>query len=277
MSALAALTPGTTRTLLEELGHHPRKRLGQNFLIDGNIVRKSVSLAELNPGEAVVEVGPGLGTLTGALLEAGAQVFAVELDARLAEHLRQTFGDAIDLLEGDAVDAPIGNLPLSTGNAFSIISNLPYAITSPWLEAVLAGPLPRRMVLMMQREAADRLTAASGSGAFGAVSIFLQSAFLAEGRHFISRSCFYPVPGVDSVLLVLARRPEPIRYSPEVRSAIRRVFTHRRKQLRALLRTEPILESWWEHLDPKFSLSPTVRAEAVPLEAWHLLGKREPN
>src|SRR5471030_1970220 len=110
-----ALTPTATRALLTRLGHTPKRFLGQNFLVDGNIVRKSLELAQVAPGDAVVEIGPGLGTLTGALLEAGAEVWAVELDRTLHAHLEESlsarFPGMLHLMEGDAVELPLAGLP----------------------------------------------------------------------------------------------------------------------------------------------------------------------
>src|SRR3954469_14491845 len=109
------LSPTATRDLLAQLGHQPKRFLGQNFLVDGNIVRKSLELAEVRPGDTVIEIGPGLGTLTSALLEAGAEVWAVEKDRALHEHLSETlapqFPATFHLLEGDAVEHPVAGLP----------------------------------------------------------------------------------------------------------------------------------------------------------------------
>jgi len=263
------LTPTATRELLTSLGHRPRKELGQNFLIDGNVVRKSLALAEVQAGDAVVEVGPGLGTLSQALLEAGAQVFAVEFDPRLAAHLRETHVEQarFSLVEGDAVQVPLGDLPEAVGDRFKIVANLPYAITSPWLEQVLQGPLPETLVLMLQKEAADRLAAQPGGKHFGALAVFLQAAFHVAGMHKVSRQCFYPVPDVDSVLLHLTRQPSPRRFSAETRQAIRRLFTQRRKQLGGLTKHDPILAPWLERV-AVHGVSPKTRAEAVPFAAW---------
>ena len=143
------LTPTDTRVLLDKLGHRPQKKLGQNFLVDGNLVRKSLEMADLPSGSTVVEIGPGLGSLTGALLDAGHKVYAVELDPALTLHLQDNFAEQIqqtrlNLVETDAVQTPLGSLPEETRD-FYIVANLPYAISSPWLEAVLAsGRLPRR-------------------------------------------------------------------------------------------------------------------------------------
>src|SRR5579862_6504174 len=115
------LTPSATRQLLDSLGHTPRRSLGQNFLIDGNIVRKSLELAQIAPGDDVIEIGPGLGTLTSALLEAGANVWAVEKDPVLAAHLHATLGtrhpQTLHLLEGDAVVHPLAALPAERATA----------------------------------------------------------------------------------------------------------------------------------------------------------------
>ena len=275
------LSPRQTRTQLESLGHFPRKQLGQNFLVDGNIVRKSIELAGLQAGDRVVEVGPGLGTLTRALLEAGVELWAVERDATLAAHLRTglsgEYPETFHLLEGDAVDAPLAELPIpdekndAAEERFKIVANLPYAISTPWMEGVLSMPhLPERMVLMLQKEAADRLVAASGTKAFGAVSIFLQAAYELAERHPVAPACFYPEPQVASVLVRLDRKPEGQQFPKRAREAIRALFTQRRKQLRALCKKSPesaVLSGWFAACVAE-GLAEDVRAEAVPLAAW---------
>ena len=162
------LSLAETRELLARLAHLPRKWLGQNFLVDGNIVRKSLELGDVRPGDTVVEVGPGLGTLTRTLLGAGANLYAVEADRTMVHHLETSlkprFPTTFHLLEGDAVASPRAGLPDPIDGAFKVIANLPYAISTPWIEAICAGPHPSLMVLMLQREAADRLTAALGTG-----------------------------------------------------------------------------------------------------------------
>ncbi|MEX0325110.1 MAG: 16S rRNA (adenine(1518)-N(6)/adenine(1519)-N(6))-dimethyltransferase RsmA [Puniceicoccaceae bacterium] len=264
------LTPSETRKLLERLDHRPRKPLGQNFLIDGNIVRKSLQLAGLKEGDTVLEIGPGLGTLTGAMLEAGCVVYAVELDNRLTRYLRETlsnrFPDTFHLMEGDAVKFPRAGLPLSTEN-IKIVANLPYAITTPWLEAVLTSPLPEQMVLMMQKEAADRITAQPGSKAYGAISIFIGAAYEKAGLHPVSRTCFYPVPGVDSLLLHLKRKENAVLFNGESRTLIRQLFTRRRKQMGSLLQGEAGLSAWLDRLEA-FGCTRKDRPETIPLEAW---------
>ncbi len=273
------LNPGQTRALLERLGHLPRKALGQNFLVDGNIVRKSLSLAEVHADDLIVEIGPGLGTLTAALLGTGAKVFAVERDPTLAAHLRDTLlphaGERLDLVEGDAVDLPLAGLKPDAAPPFQIVANLPYAIATPWLEGVLSGPLPTVMVLMLQKEAADRFTAKPGTKTFGAISIFLEAAYDRVPGHPVSRRCFHPEPAVDSVLLHLRRKPDPRPFHAAARQTIRDLFTQRRKQLGSLCRKHPLhadlLTRWCADIARDLAIPPETRPEAVPYPAWQRL------
>lgn len=285
------LSPTATRERLRQLEHPPNKKLGQNFLVDGNIVRKSVELAELHAGCSVVEVGPGLGTLTQAILDTGADVWAIERDATLAQHLRdllanghlrdQTPGTSpseprLHLIEGDCLDWPLAGLPAErAADGYKIVANLPYAVSTPWMDAVLAGQLPERMVLMLQKEAGDRYAAKHGSKTFGAISIFLQSAFEVHSKHLVSAHCFHPAPKVDSVLLRLDRKADAVHFSKAARDCIRRIFTQRRKQLGALCKRDPQPEAlaWFEDLVNK-GTAPTIRPEDLPLTHWQGLSKR---
>jgi 16S rRNA (adenine1518-N6/adenine1519-N6)-dimethyltransferase len=271
------LTPTATRELLAQLGHQPKRFLGQNFLVDGNIVRKSLELAGIRSGETVVEIGPGLGTLTTALLEAGAVVWAVEKDRTLHEHLSETlvprYPTTLHLLEGDAVEHPLAGLSEreATGG-FKVVANLPYAIATPWLDGVLSGPLPERMVLMLQQEAAQRYTAKPGSKTFGAISVFLQAAFTVAPGHKVEPSCFFPRPDIDSYLLHLVRKPEPFIFSSPTRALIRACFQQRRKQIGGLLRgLLPDQGSAWLAYLHSVGIPPQTRPEGIPTEHWKAL------
>jgi 16S rRNA (adenine1518-N6/adenine1519-N6)-dimethyltransferase len=272
------LTPTATRQLLARLGHTPRRFLGQNFLVDGNIVRKSLALGAVAAGDHVVEIGPGLGTLTEALLAAGATVWAVEKDRRLHAYLADALGprhpERLHLLVGDAIDHPLAGLPPERADSgFKIIANLPYAISTPWMDAVLAGPLPDRMVLMLQREAAERYVARPETKNFGAISIFLQSAFKLAPGHRVPAACFFPRPEVDSCLLHLARKPVPFVFPPAVKALIRVCFQQRRKQLGALLRRRlaPAALADWLGALASAGRGPHARAEQVPVALWQQL------
>ena len=267
------LSPSATRELLARLGHSPKRFLGQNFLVDGNIVRKSIELAALQPGEAVVEIGPGLGTLTAAMLEAGADVWAVERDRTLHAHLEESllprFPDRFHLLEGDAVEHPLAAFVPTPGRDFKVIANLPYAIATPWLDEVLAGPLPARMVLMLQQEAAQRYAARPGTKSFGAISVFLQASYDIAPGHKVAAACFHPKPDVESHLLHLVRKPSPFVFPPPAKALIRACFQQRRKQIGALLRSRlPPGTGGWRELLHKHGLSEQTRPEAIPVEVW---------
>ena len=273
------LSPKQTRALLDQLAHFPNKKLGQNFLVDGNIVRKSIDMAELDANSHVVEVGPGLGTLTRAILSSGATVWAVERDATLTQHIRDTVvpeQPKLHLIEGDCLDYPRAELPiLQAQSDFKIVANLPYAVSTPWMEAIISGPLPQRMVLMLQKEAADRYVASHGSKAFGAISIFLQSVYTAHSKHLVSAQCFHPAPKVDSALLRLDLREDAVHFSAAARECIRGIFTQRRKQLGALCKRASHAEALdWFHTLVAEGVKPTIRPEELPLEQWQKLAHR---
>jgi len=270
------LSPGETRRELERIKHRPEPRLGQNFLVDGNIVRKSLRMAAVQTGETVVEIGPGLGTLTSALLGAGAIVYAIELDQVLYQYLNDTlvpeFPDRLHLSRGDAVKKPLAGASPSGDGEFKIVANLPYAISTPWMAAILAGRLPQRIVLMLQAETANRFIALHGSKSFGAISILLQSAFSPAESHRVSPKCFHPRPEVDSSLIRLDLRPDPIRIGSGTGKLIRRLFQQRRKQIGSLLKSvDPDIRDPWIRDLESAGLTTRVRPEVIPLEHWHRL------
>jgi 16S rRNA (adenine1518-N6/adenine1519-N6)-dimethyltransferase len=269
------LSPSATRELLARLGHEPKRFLGQNFLVDGNIVRKSLELARVQPGDTVVEIGPGLGTLTAALLDAGAEVWAVEKDRNLHAHLTETLAKdqpRLHLLEGDAVDQPLAGLPSGRAAGCKIVANLPYAIATPWLDGVLSGPLPERMVLMLQQEAAQRYVAVPGTKAFGAISIFLQAAYAVAPGHKVDASCFFPQPDIESYLLHLTRQPEPHVFPAATKALIRACFQQRRKQIGGLLRGKlPDGGAAWLARLAAAGLGAHARPEQIPVALWRQL------
>ncbi len=273
------LSLSSTRDLLAHLGHLPKRFLGQNFLVDGNIVRKSLELAEVRAGDTVVEIGPGLGTLTSALLAAGAEVWAVEKDRNLHAYLADTlvpqYPQRCHLLEGDAVEEPLAALPADrAATGFKVVANLPYAISTPWMDAVLSGPLPDRLVLMLQLEAAERYAAKPGTKDFGAISIFLQAAYGIAPGHKVAASCFHPRPDIDSCLLHLVRRPVPHLFEPATKALIRACFQQRRKQIGAILRKQlPDGGAAWLARLAAAGLGPQARAEQIPLALWTELSR----
>lgn len=267
------LTPSQTRQLLQQWNHHPQKALGQNFLIDPNLVRKSLELGRIEAGDAVIEIGPGLGTLSRALLNAGVTLWAIEKDPTLAHYLREevvpSFAERFHLTEGDALKCPRAHYP--NDRDFKIVANLPYAISTPWMEKVIEAPLPSLMVLMLQKEAADRFTAHHDSKLFGVISILLDLTYKRLPGHAVSRHCFFPQPDVDSVLLVLERLPEPRILPTESRLLLRSLFGKRRKQALSLLKKETDSFScaqWaiarWQSL----GIPENARAEQISSDLW---------
>ncbi len=276
-----------TRELLASLGHSPKKWLGQNYLIDGNIVKKSLELAEIHAGDVVVEVGPGLGTLTTTLLQAGTRVFAVERDATMAAHLRERvapdYPENFSLIEGDAMEFPLAEFPqkMPAGTPFKIVANLPYAISTPWMDAVLDfDNLPTTLVLMLQKEAADRFTGTPGTKNYGALSVFLDAVYERAPGHNVSANCFFPPPKIDSCLLHLRLKKQPQKFVPATKKIVREIFIYRRKQLGAALKqiafpptVAPALVAEWLELLPNFACAKTDRPENIVPAAWQALNQ----
>ena len=269
-----------TKTLLVSLSHSPKKWLGQNFLIDGNIVKKSLELAEVTAGDNIVEVGPGLGTLSTTLLQAGVRLFAVEKDATLAAHLRENlapaYSDKFYLTEGDAMEFPLAKIFEHSEKIaqYKIIANLPYAISSPWMDKVLEQViLPKQLVLMVQQEAADRFMAQAGSKNFGALSIFISAAYERKQGHTVSPNCFFPPPKVNSYLLNLKQKDSPIIFAPDCKKIIRKAFIYRRKQISSeAKRIESpaqveVFQAWLTNLKT-YGCDTNSRPEEIPLDAW---------
>jgi 16S rRNA (adenine1518-N6/adenine1519-N6)-dimethyltransferase len=273
------LSPSETSRLLEEFNHRPKKKLGQNFLTDGNIVHKSIAMADLPAGIPVVEIGPGLGTLTHQLLIKKHQVFAVEIDENLFENLEKSFDSFIqnkqlNLIKGDAVKKPLAQLPDGIKD-FAVVANLPYAISSPWMESLLhTQRIPIRMVLMLQKETVQRIGATHGTKEYNALSIFINAAFENSHIHPVPRQCFFPIPGIDSVLVQMNRLPSPFLYNQKTRTLIRKIFTQRRKQIGSLVKKEEpdikeILEMWISEQN----LSRNLRPEQISPEQWRALAE----
>ena len=269
------LSQSETRDLLARLSHMPRKWLGQNFLVDGNIVRKSLELGEVKAGDTVLEIGPGLGTLSRTLLGAGVHLHAVEADRTMVHHLRESllprWPQTFFLTEGDAVDLPLADLKNPAEGSFKVIANLPYAISTPWMDAICAGPHPSLMVLMLQREAAERLTADVGTKHWSAVTAQVDLAFEKIRIHPVPSQSFNPPPKVDSCLLVLKRRADAQRFSPRAREVARALFTQRRKQVgssaKKLFPGAADVANWLANLSD-YGLTSQARPEAIPAKAW---------
>ncbi len=240
------LGPAEVRKLAERLGVRPAKRLGQNFVHDANTVRRIVAAADLTPDDVVLEVGPGLGSLTLALLGAVDRVLAVEVDPLLAGALPATVADraperaaALRILTADALRVRRAEIVEAAGGLepTALVANLPYNVGVPVLLHLLAElPSLRRGLVMVQAEVADRLAAPPGSRCYGAPSV--KAAWFADVRRAgpVPRAVFWPVPNVDSGLVALTSRPPPSTVPrQEVFALVDAAFAQRRKTLRAAL------------------------------------------
>jgi len=205
----------------------PKKRLGQHFLVDENVLGVIGRLAELAPDDVVLEIGPGLGVLTRYLAARVARVHAVELDASLEPHLRDAGGNVV-LQFGDAVQLDLQAL---APDATKLVANLPYNVATPLLVESLDGlPNIERWCVMVQREVADRLFASPSTKAYGAVSVLVQLVCERTGFHPVSRTVFRPPPNVDSALVAFRRVELPENFA-RIKKVVGAGFAHRRKTL----------------------------------------------
>jgi len=266
-------TLSETRAMLEAHGLSPRKRFGQNFLIDDHQVQKIVAAARLGPGDTVLEVGPGTGILTEALLATEAAVVAVELDRGLCELLRERLGGPtasgqLQLIEGDAlagkhalnpgVVAALGDRP------FSVVANLPYNAASPLLiQLCTVEPGVSRLsraVVMVQREVADRLLATPGKDGklVGPLTLLVQNRCVVGRVGVLGPGCFWPPPQVDSSVIELVPRAAPLTEdAPAFGELVHTLFSKRRKQIGGVLGRG---RGWPE------GVTPDMRPEQLTLE-----------
>ena len=232
---------GVTRHILKAFNLHASHRLGQNFLISPGVVRAVVEAAEIEPGDRVLEIGPGIGTLTQGLLEAGAEVTAVELDKKLPAVLAETLKgyEHLDVVQGDILKTDIA--ALMGGAPFKVAANLPYYITTPILLSLLEQKLPiTRIVTMVQREVAERMTAPPGGRDYGALSVAVQYYTEPEIVLDVPPNCFLPAPEVDSAVIVCAVRQTPavtVKDEKLFFRVVKAAFGQRRKTLSNALKT----------------------------------------
>lgn len=244
------------------------KRLGQNFLIDPNIVRKIVSAAALGPNDPVLEIGPGRGILTAALCESACHVTAIEIDPRLHSYVskHQAGLPNLDLVLGDAMLYPIENLPQGT----VVVANLPYYISTPLLFRLLEHRvrLPR-MILMLQEEVANRLIATPGTPDYGMLSVMVQYAAAITKVFKVSPNCFRPRPEVGSAVVQLRTKKDgelPLHDEPRFAAIVKGAFAHRRKTLVNSLRDEGYPQETVLEALHRLSLSATARAEVLSVD-----------
>ncbi|HEY8418221.1 MAG TPA: 16S rRNA (adenine(1518)-N(6)/adenine(1519)-N(6))-dimethyltransferase RsmA [Limnochordales bacterium] len=230
--------------MLSRYGLSPRKGLGQNFLVDRHIVAKILDAAQLSPRDTVLEIGPGLGVLTWELAQRVQAVVAVELDAGLVRWLQDLFArhPHVHLVHGDALSVDLAALlaehPPGPGGSAKVLANLPYYITSPLLMRLLEETLPLSMlVVMVQKEVAQRLAARPGTKDYGALSVAVQLRSTVEVVTTVPPGVFFPPPEVESAVVRLALRPLPAEAGDGrfLHAVVRAAFGQRRKTLRNAL------------------------------------------
>lgn len=271
------MTLSEMRQILAQRELQLTKSLGQNFLHDGNQLRRIVAAAELTTGDQVLEIGPGLGPLTELLVAQAGKVLALEKDARLAAILQERFAatanlelrtvDALEVLRREARD----------WSAWKLVANLPYSVASPILVELAQSPQrPQRLVCTLQLEVAQRLMAGPDSDHYRLLTLLIQLDYEPRDWFKIPASCFFPAPEVDSACVVLHRRAVPL-VTGEERTAflwlIRQGFSQRRKMLRKLYKAgwpEPVLSAAFE----KVGVPATSRAEALSLETFIALARQ---
>ncbi len=271
------MDPLAVRRQLREEGLKARHSLSQNFLADPDVLQAILDLADPAPGARGLEVGPGLGILTGGLLDAGALVTAVELDKRLAERLARLQSAAVEsgrlrLVQGDILDQ---NLPELIESPYEVVANVPYHITSPILHRCLgAAPRPSRLVLMLQREVAERISASPGEMSY--LSVFVQFHARVRIAFVVPREAFEPAPEVESAVVVVEPF-DPSRSAPRLDAVeeddlwrlVQAGFRERRKMLHNVLaRQLPIPSDRVDRALEACSIGRERRPQTLSVEDW---------
>lgn len=263
------------RRLLKEFDIQPRKSLGQNFLVDQRALERIVEAAELGPGDIVLEIGPGLGTLTRCLAAGAGWVVAIELDQRLVEVLKQTLADLpnVDIIHGDILELNPADLLERQMASFQykVVANLPYYITSAVLRHLLTAKVrPKLMIVTVQLEVARRITAEPGDMSLLAVSVQFYGRPRIVAR--IKASAFYPSPQVDSAVIRIDLDGRPVVEVDDADSffkVVRAGFAQRRKQLRNALAAELALPaSEVAQALSRAGVDPKRRAQTLGIEEW---------
>ncbi|MDL4772370.1 MULTISPECIES: 16S rRNA (adenine(1518)-N(6)/adenine(1519)-N(6))-dimethyltransferase RsmA [Thermomonosporaceae] len=277
------LGPADVRELAERLGIRPTKTLGQNFVIDANTVRRIVRAADLDPGDVVIEVGPGLGSLTLALLPEVRAVVAVEIDAALAAALPVTVAarepELAGRLEVVRADALRIAGPLPGPEPTALVANLPYNVAVPVVLQLLATmPSLRRALVMVQAEVADRMVAPPGSKVYGVPSVKLAWYGSARRAGPVGRAVFWPAPNVDSGLVSFTRgeQPETTASRAEVFAVIDAAFAQRRKTLRAALAGWAGSPAGAERALRAADVDPQARGEALDVTSFARVAQYRP-
>ena len=261
-------SPAVVAELLSRHGLRADKSFGQNFLIDGNVLKSVVAAAELTPEDTVLEIGPGLGVLTQALAKEAGHIISIELDARLLPALKETTGhlDNVTVIEGDGLEYDLTQMPPHS----LLVANLPYNVATPILVRALESGRFKHMVVMVQKEVAERLAAEPGDAGYGALSLIMHHFAKVKRVANVKPSAFYPAPEVTSSVVRLEVNPEA-QTDPALFDLIHTAFRHRRKTLKKNLLMAGFAKGEVVAALQALGLDERVRAEALELERFREL------
>lgn len=272
-----------TRAIMEKYGIRTKKSFGQNFLTDLNVLKNIVEAADITANDNVIEIGPGIGALTEQLAQAAGEVLALEIDQDLIPVLKEVLSpyDNVKVINQDVLQA---NLPELIKKEFKypsrpikVVANLPYYITSPILMNLLASPVEWATIcVMMQKEVAQRLTAKPGTKQYGALTLAIEYQMQAKIAFDVSRKVFVPAPNVDSAIVVLTPRTNPLPVQPfdkqKLFGFIRGCFAHRRKSLwnnlQSVIGKDPVVKEKMTAVLTQLDISPQIRPEKLTLEQF---------
>jgi 16S rRNA (adenine1518-N6/adenine1519-N6)-dimethyltransferase len=264
---MALYKPSELHALLNRLNKKPCKRASQNFLIDKHVLDQMLNASAISEKDYILEIGPGPGALTEALLETHAHVIAVERDHDFARELLTWNHPRLKVFDEDILKTPIDAL-FSKQNSNKVVANLPYHITTPILEKLLSyGTLFKTLTIMVQKEMADRMVALPGTSNYSSLTIFLQTQVTIEYNFTVNANCYYPKPSVNSSVITLTLRDEPLvpLSNQKFFAFIQTLFQQRRKMMRAALSKE-LKKEVTEEILHTLNLPPTTRAETLSIE-----------
>ncbi len=263
------MKPSETIALLRRLGIQPSRKLGQNFLLDQNVLQRLVEIADVQRDNLVVEIGAGTGILTEALLETGVEVITIEYDVRLAKYLRKAMDHPrLTLIEADACRLDFDHL--TGGRPYACIANLPYSISSVVLSRLLElHNRPTGMCVLLQREMGERLAASPRTKSYGALSVRTQALYKVKIERIVPPTVFFPPPEVESAAVKLTARPDALSRETYLgfSTVVKLAFSQRRKMLHKMLKSAwplPRLDAAFEAL----GIDQRVRAEELTVEQF---------
>ena len=276
--------PKSTSEIIKKYNFSFRKDYGQNFLIDDNILRKIISSAGVTKDDCVLEIGPGIGTMTQYLCEAAKRVVAVEIDKALIPILSDTLSeyDNVEVINEDVLKLDLKQIvqEKNDGKPIKVVANLPYYITTPIIMGLFEKDVPiESITVMIQKEVADRMQVGPGTKDYGALSLAVQYYSKPEVMLNVSPNCFMPAPKVGSSVIKLTRfenKPVEVKDEKLMFKVIRAAFNQRRKTLANALKNSPeiSLKEQVENVINSLGFSPTVRGEALTLEEFARLSDK---